>query len=158
MVLRAPGRRLDPLEELLRADKFLGPTAGWANLARDVSHRVNGSVRPLRSLYSRPSEDVRSVPSAAASQKVWSEFSPMQRTLVHQVWNRVAEWSARLPLVDGRQVLDQITRSVPGALKASGQASREAKSQRADVVELHPPHVSLLLERASPVAADENVD
>ena len=115
MVSRAPGRRLDPLEELPCAEKFLKPTAGGPELARDVLHRVNGAVRALRSLYSGSVEDVLNVPSAAAVRREWRESTPMQRALVHRIWNRVATWSARLPLVDGRQVLDQITRSVPEA-------------------------------------------
>ena len=129
--------------------------AGGPELVQDVLHRVNGSVRPLRSLYSGSIEDVFNVLSAAAVRRKWRESSPMQRALVHRIWNRVAAWSARLPLVDGRQVSDQITRSVPEAWKASGKASREAEPQRGDVVELQPHHVKLPPEGASPVAVGE---
>ena len=79
----------------------------------------------------------------------------MQQALVHRIWDRVASWSARLPQVDGHQVLDQITRSVPEACKASGKASRETEPQRGDVVGLQPQHVSLPPEGTTPVAIGE---
>ena len=155
MAASSVGTRLDPLDGLPCTEDFLEPTAGGKALALSVRWRVNGAVRALRALYAGSLESVLETPSPSSIRAEWARATSSQRSLVRTVWRRVSTWAASLPDVDGHQVFDPITRSVPVGERSSKVPARETEPQRGDVVGLQPQHVSLPPVGTKPVDIQE---